>query len=144
MLDIIPPLPCKRARIVTIVSPVVTSTVPPVSISTAIATSMTTTNQQGNHHDDNRSLGSIDSTTITSSFNPDDLRTVKVENKWNSAINGHQYAKIHLPVCSDPSHKGMFLYLISQFVDATYSECLHLTISTGHSIKFFSVPDGDL
>ena len=80
---------------------------------------------------------------IVPSFNPEDLRTIKVENKWTSAGND-QYAKMYLPVCSDPSQKELFLYVINQFIDAAHPDRLHLTVGTTRYMKFRSVLDGDL
>lgn len=80
---------------------------------------------------------------IVPSFQTEDLRTTKVENKWVSAGN-EQYAKMYLPVCSDPSQKELFLYVINQFMDAAHGDRLHLTTGNTRYMKFRSVLDGDL
>lgn len=80
---------------------------------------------------------------IVPSFNPEDLRTVKIENKWTTTA-GDQYAKMYLPICSDPSQKEVFLYVVNQFIDAAHSERLHLTVATTRYMKFRAVLDGDL
>ena len=80
---------------------------------------------------------------IVPSFNVDELRTTKVENKWTST-GSEQYAKMYLPVCSDPSQKELLLYVVNQFIDAAHSDRLHLTVGSQRYVKFRSVLDGDL
>ena len=52
---------------------------------------------------------------LKTEFVPENLRTVKVENRWQSN-NNDQYYKMYLPVCSDPTDKEAFLYVIEQFL----------------------------
>ena len=84
---------------------------------------------------------------LTSSFNPADVRTVKVENKWTTNRNNvaeEHYFKMYLPVCDDPSQKELFLYVVNQFKDAAHADRLHLTTGEGIYTKFRGVLDGAL
>ena len=80
---------------------------------------------------------------LESSFDPDSICTVKVENKWTTG-NKDEYYKMYLPVCEDPTKKELFLYVIDQFYDACHEERLHLTTGLERYSKFRLVVDGAL
>ena len=81
---------------------------------------------------------------LVSSFNTEDVRTVKVEHSWTPANQEAQHAKMYLPVCDDPSNKELFLYVIDQFIDASDNDRLHLSTGNVRYSKFRSVLGGDL
>lgn len=79
---------------------------------------------------------------LYSTFAPEKLRTVKIENTWGN--NAQHYYKMYLPVCGDPSDKEAFLYVIEQFVDAAHNDRLHLSTGDARYSKFRQVLDGAL
>ena len=81
------------------------------------------------------------------SFNPDELRTTKVEHQWTEGTGDNarqRSSKMYLPVCSDPSNKELFLYVIDQFLDACDNDRLHLSQGPQRYTKFRQVLDGSL
>ena len=84
---------------------------------------------------------------LKQTFNPDDLRTTKIEHTWSETVNREQRdrsAKMYLPVCGDPSNKELFLYVVDQFIDACHDSRLHLTTGDSRYNKFRQVLDGSL
>ena len=81
---------------------------------------------------------------LVPTFRPEDLRTTKVENRWTPQNQNERYAKMYLPVCDDPSHKEVFLYVIDQFLDAAHNDRLHLSTGPVRYTKFRDVLGGDL
>ena len=80
---------------------------------------------------------------LVPTFRPEDLRTVKVENRWTTQ-NVERYNKMYLPVCDDPSQREVFLYVIDQFLDAAHNDRLHISVGTDRYTKFRAVIGGDL
>lgn len=83
---------------------------------------------------------------LKQSFNPEDLRTTKVEHSWTTTGQNPQTrtAKMYLPICDDPSKKELFLYVIDQFFDACDNSRLHLSTGDSRYNKFRQVLDGSL
>jgi hypothetical protein len=85
---------------------------------------------------------------IISSFNPEDLRTVKVEHRFTDNSNAmapvSRHEKAVLPICNDPSNKELFIYVIDQFKDACEPERLNLHSGMLRYNKFREVVEGDL
>ena len=75
---------------------------------------------------------------LVSMFDMMDIHTTKVEHKCGN----REYMKMHLPVCSDPSNKELFPYVIDQFLDAVHQDCVHLTTGPQLYNMFYAVVDG--
>ena len=81
---------------------------------------------------------------LAQSFDPDTLRTTKVEWTWTDADAHLRAAKQCLPICDDPSKKELFICVIDQFMDAVDETRLHLTTGPSRCAKFRQVLDGSL
>lgn len=84
---------------------------------------------------------------LVSTFQPEDLTKVKVENRWDMNVAAGQvpkYAKHYLPVCDDPSKKELFIHVINEFLDACDDSRLHLSTGPLRYNKFRQVLEGSL
>ena len=72
----------------------------------------------------------------------ENLRTTKVENSWTTAQGANHSYKLYLPICSDPTNKELFLYVVEQFVDGAHNDRLHLSNGPSRYSKFRQVLDG--
>ena len=84
---------------------------------------------------------------VVSTFRPEDLTKVKVENRWDMDVaNGQvpKYGKVYLPVCDDPSKKELFVHVINEFLDACDDSRLHLNTGALRYNKFRQVLEGSL
>lgn len=81
---------------------------------------------------------------LVPSFNVEELRTVKIKHKWKDNGNVDKEAEMHLPICSDPSEKEVFLYVVNQFNNAVHEDRLHLSTAKERYSKFCYVLEGDV
>ena len=86
--------------------------------------------------------------SIVPAFCPEDVHTVKVENKGQTGADlvdmvDHCH-KMCLPVCDDSSNKELLLCVVDQFLEATHDHCLHLNHSSDCCTKFCSILGGNL
>jgi hypothetical protein len=79
---------------------------------------------------------------MVSSFNYDEVRTVKISHSWNDGTNDVTF-KMELPVCTSVEHKELILYVIDAFVDGRHATKLNLENVALYQ-KFPMVLGGDL
>ena len=85
---------------------------------------------------------------IVPAFCPKDIRTAKVENRWQTGTDlasmVDHCSKMFLPVCDNTSNKELFLCIVDQFLNAAHDDHLHLDNGGDHCTKFRCILGGDL
>ena len=84
---------------------------------------------------------------LVCSFQPEYLRTTKVEWEWETGAGANvqqKRSKMYLPCCDDPSNKELVLYVVDQFLDAAHNDRLHLSTGPSRYTKFRQVLGGAL